>query len=156
MRMYLSTANQFTAYVALGASPWSAAQIERFLVEHRGARNNLSRFVSFCRRSKEWDVAMPAKKGAALAPIKDPLATSKKLAELITKVEASGIEHANRMMLQKILATALGIPLNAIKGLSAEQFESSDAGLLMQVEREKIMLPSELLPYGEKLLRFLQ
>jgi hypothetical protein len=156
IRMYLATANQFASYVDLAAAPWSVGQIERFLVEHSGARNNLSRFVSFCRLTQEWNVCMPPKGGVSLAPIKDPLATSNKLAGLMKNVEEAGIENANRMTIQKILATALGISLNAIKALSANEFTSSKAGLSVSIQHEEIHLPEALIPYGQRLLRFLQ
>lgn len=156
IRMYLATAHQFASYVGLAAAPWSCGQIERFLVEHSGARNNLSRFVSFCRSTQDWDVSMPPKGGVSLAPIKDPLVTSNKLAGLMKNVEEAGIENANRMTIQKILATALGISLNAIKALSANEFTSSKAGLSVSIQHEEIHLPEELIPYGQRLLRFLQ
>ena len=99
---------------------------------------------------------MPSKGGVTLVPIKDPLATSNKLAVLLRKVEEAGLESANRMTIQKILATALGISLNSIKALSANEITSCDASLTLSIQHEEISLPDELIPYGTRLLRFLQ
>lgn len=154
IRMYVSTASQFAREVELGDAAWSQGQIERFLIAKPGGRNNLSRFVSFCRQAKEWDVSMPDR-GQALTPIKDPIKSAEKLAALIKRAQKSGLENVKRTVLEKIIATALGVSTREIVGLYAAQLQEGPEGLLLSLSKEDISLPPELEPYGRRLREYL-
>lgn len=156
IRMYLSTANQFASYAGLTQRPWTTGQIERFVAARPGTRNNLSRFVSFCRQSQGWDVVMPRKGSTSIAPIKHPAQSVSKLAKLIKKIDASGMDQADRKMLREVLATALGIPVSAIEELSSAHFRLTTEGISLMLDHEVISLPQELVPYGQRLLEYIQ
>lgn len=153
IRMYISTAHMFASNIGLTKSAWMPGEIERFVARHPGTRNNLSRFVSFCRKSRSWDVAMPPK-GEALSPIKDPVKVASKLANLIQKVEAIGLPHVGRSLLTRILATALGLPVRAVADLSFETLKIADSGISIQYRHETIILPSELHCYAQRLHQY--
>lgn len=155
LRMYLSTAIQFATDVGLADGPWTQPQMEKFLSRHPGARNNLSRFVSFCRQSKDWDVGMPSK-GSLIKPLKDPVKSKLKLEKLIAKANMSEPSAAERHVVEQILATALGMSLKALRTLSLTDLHVTEKGMTLTSNREKIVLPDELLPYGRRLYECLQ
>lgn len=153
IRMYLSTACQFARALKLGHSPWTHGEIELFLQEKPGTRNNLSRFVSFCKQSRYWDVAMPSK-GQAIAPIKDPVKAAEKLSALVAKVESVGLDNVQRSVVEQIIATALGVSKREIENLSAAQLQVLPDGVVLSLTKEDIHLPSELEPYGRRLMQY--
>lgn len=152
--MYISTANQFAESVRLERQAWTAGQIERFLASWPARRNNLSGFVSFCRQSQKWDVTLPAK-GAEIAPVRNPLAVVSKLTKLITKVDVTGIEQADKKVLEKILAAALGIPVRMVKAMSIDQINIEETGVVFSLAEKEVLLPPELEPYGRRLASYL-
>lgn len=153
IRMYLSTACQFARSVKFVGAEWTQGQIESFLNKKPGARNNLSRFVSFCRESMQWNVSMPSK-GQVVAPIKDPLKSAERLAALVAKVESVGLENIKRSVVEQIIATALGVSKREIENLSAAQLQVMPDGVLLSLVKEDLYLPSELEPYGRRLLQY--
>lgn len=154
IRMYISTANQFAESVRLERQAWTAGQIERFLASWPARRNNLSGFVSFCQQSQKWDVTLPAK-GAVIAPVRNPLAVVSKLTKLITKVDVTGIEQADKKVLEKILAAALGIPVRMVKAMSIDQINIEETGIVFSLAEKEVLLPPELEPYGRRLASYL-
>jgi hypothetical protein len=151
VRMYLSTAHSFARYVGLSDSAWAAAQIERYVKANPGSRNNLSRFVSFCRQNQSWDVMMPTKAGQLL-PLKDPLKTVLKLSDLLEAVEAAGMESTSTTVLTAILAAALGVTKAMIAKAKPQVFAETGTSISIRLGEEIVILPESLLPYARALM----
>ena len=61
-RMYLRAAERFCAQVHVdGQVPWSAVDLQSYLVASPGQGASLARFVSHCGTARGWNVAMPAR-----------------------------------------------------------------------------------------------
>lgn len=151
VRMYLSTAQSFASSVELANAPWTTPQIERYLKANPGSRNNLSRFVSFCRQSQQWNVSMPSKAGQ-IFPLKDPLRTVAKLSDLMKAAESVGVENASITMLATILAAALGVAKATIVKAVTQSFTETGGAVSIQFSRETVHLPESLEPYAKALM----
>lgn len=150
VRMYVSTAQSFARAVNIADAAWSRLQIERYIKANPGSRNNLSRFVSFCRQNRQWDVSMPSKASQLMA-LKDPLKTVSKLSDLLKAAEAVGLENTSITNLATIIATALGVNANTIAKASPQSFADTGTGISIQMARETVSLPESLQPYAEVL-----
>lgn len=150
VRMYLSSAALFCASAHVGSQAWAAGALERYLDAKPGARNNLSRFVAFCRKSQGWDVHMPAK-GALVRPLADPVRSARKLRDLIRKLDSAGIENATRADLVAVLAEALGCGKATVARSTAADFVVSADAIIYHLGEEQIRLPRELEPYAKRL-----
>jgi hypothetical protein len=151
VRMYLSTAQSFARSIDLADMPWTMKQLELFVKANPGSRNNLSRFISFCRQSRHWDVAMPSK-AMPITPLKDPLSTVSKLAALLAATEAAGVANASTTTLVTILARSLGVAKTAILAAVPQSFTETSAGISIQLGRENVVLPEILQPYARALM----
>ncbi|NIA56721.1 hypothetical protein HAV22_24160 [Massilia sp. TW-1] len=148
IRMYLATAAAFCAHADVGMNAWSHGALERYLNDKPGAKNNLSRFVSFCKSSRGWDVQMPAK-GAAVQPLPDPVRSARTLRELLQKVEATGLQNAPRDVLGAILSVSLGLPKSTVMSSTAD-FQVTPDTVTFCRGSEKILIPNELEPYARR------
>lgn len=148
VRMYLATAAAFCAHADVGVKAWSHGVLEGYLKDKPGTKNSLSRFVSFCRKSRGWDVHMPAK-GITVQPLRDPVRSAKTLRELLKKVDATGLQNAPRDVLGAILCASLGLPKSAVMGSTVDFHVTSDTVTLC-LGAEKIRVPNELEPYARR------
>lgn len=153
-RMYLSTASAFCVDEQVGAAPWTPGQLDRYLKKNIGARNNLSRFVIFCRDTLRWDVAMPVK-GIEVRPLADPVQSVKKLARLLQKVREEGLENSSKQTVASILSTSLGIAAFSILSRRIEDLHVSANSITLLVASETIALPAELWPYAKRYAQLL-
>jgi hypothetical protein len=151
VRMYLSTAAAFCATAKVGASPWVAGQLERYLTRNAGARNNLSTFVTYCQGEMKWDVEMP-QKGVSVRPLVDPVQSVSKLRVLLDKAAATGSEKASLQTVSGILATALGLSQSTVRSLNADDFEIAASTMHVVIAGERISLPLELQPFALRLV----
>lgn len=149
VRMYVSSAALFCGYANVGSEAWQAGLLERYLHDKPGARNNLHRFVTFCRDFQGWDVRMPTK-GALVRPLIDPVRSAQKLRGLIKKIEEAGIENSSRSDLGAVIAVSLGLRTESILSQTAQLDVSSD-GVVFVHGRERIHIPDELAEYARRL-----
>jgi hypothetical protein len=148
IRMYLSSAAAFCAHASVDTQPWNAGVLEQYLSQKPGARNNLARFVSFCKQSRGWDVQLPSK-GRAVPPLTDPVRSARALRDLIKTVEAMGLHSAPADLLGSILSVALGLSKSAILS-SAADFQVAKDAVIYCHGAERIHMPDELEPYARR------
>lgn len=148
VRMYLATAAAFCAHADVGVKAWSHGVLEGYLKDKPGTKNSLSRFVSFCRNSRGWDVHMPAK-GATVQPLPDPVRSARTLRELLKKVDTTGLQNAPRDVLGAILSVALGLPKSTVMSSTAD-FQVTHNTVTFCRGTEKIHVPNELEPYARR------
>lgn len=153
-RMYLSTASAFCVAEQIGTNPWTPGQLERYVKQNIGARNNLSRFVTFCRNTLHWDVAMPAK-GMKVRPLADPVQSVKKLTRLLQKIRENGLQNASKQMVASILSTSLGVTTLSILSLQIADLHISEDSITLLVASEMIDLPADLWPYAKRYAQLL-
>lgn len=151
VRMYLSTAAAFCAKAKVESSPWLAGELERYVSRNAGARNNISAFVTFCRREMKWDVEMP-QKDVSVRPLVDPVQSVSKLRGLLDRAAASGSEKASLQTVSGILGAALGLSQSTICGLKANDFEIASSTMNVMIAGERITLPLELHPFALRLV----
>lgn len=150
VRMYLSSAAHFCASAKIGSEAWVGGALERYLDAKPGARNNLSRFVSFCRQTQGWAVHMPAK-GILVRPLPNPVCSARKLRDLIHKANSTGMENAPRDVLVAILAEALGFTRATVASSTANDFRVTTDAVVYCCGQERIRIPQELEPYARRL-----
>lgn len=150
VRMYLSNAAMFCASANVESDAWSDGALERYLEAKPGARNSLSRFVSFCRKSQGWDVHMPAK-WMLVRPLADPVRSARKLRDLIRKADSAGMQNAPRDVLVAILAEALGFARATVASSKATDFRIGADAVVYCRGKEQIRIPQELEPYARRL-----
>jgi len=139
-RKYLAGAAHFCASADVGDEAWPEGALERYLDNKPGARNDLSRFVTFCKSSRGWDVCMPAK-GMVIRPLADPVRSAQKLGNLLREAEAAGLENASKKTLGAILALSLGISKAALLSSTASDFELSPEAVIYKHGKERIRMP---------------
>ncbi|NHZ83671.1 hypothetical protein F2P44_31050 [Massilia sp. CCM 8695] len=149
-RMYVSTAANFLRRSANDGQQWRPEELGRFLQSHRGARNNLGRFVSYCREQLGWNVAMPTDN--AIEVLASPTQSAERLATLLAKVDDIGLETADTGLLIEILSTALGYSERRLLRLTAQDFSAPSKGaMVLSVGKERIVLPAGLMPVAARL-----
>lgn len=154
IRTYLSNAALFCASANVGNEAWSAGSLERYLVAKPGARNSLSRFVTFCRSSRGWAVQMPTR-GVIVRPLADPVRSARKLRDLIRNVEATGLGRASQEVLGSILAESLGISKAAVLSSTAADFRVTPDAVTYFHGRERIRIPQDLDSYARRFVETL-
>lgn len=153
-RMYLSTAATFCATEEISDKAWAPGQLERYLQTNKGAKNNLTGFVTFCRQILRWDVSMPT----GYAPVRslaDPMKSVKKLKDLLKKVQDHGLEKTNKQTVASIISTSLGFATSTISSLQKKDLQVTATRVSLTVAGETIDLPAELWPYAERFTHLL-
>jgi hypothetical protein len=152
-RMYLSSAALFCAHAGLDNTAWQPGTLERYLVRKPGTRNNLSPFVTHCRKAKGWDIGMPAK-GTTVTVLVDPVRSAQKLRDTIRKIDSEGLENASLDELGSILSVSLGLARKVVLS-STKVYEVTPNSVVLSHGRERITLPEELVPYARRLVELI-
>ncbi|MDQ1835285.1 hypothetical protein [Massilia scottii] len=153
-RMYLSTASSFCASENVGAVPWSPGQLERYLEHNKGAKNNLSGFVTYCREVLQWEVTVPGTT-TQVRGLTDPSRSVTKLERLLKKADEVGIDKVTKQTVASILSTSLGFSASTISAARVEDFAISPTRVLLTLAKEEIELPIELWPFAKRLAQLL-
>ncbi|WP_136222372.1 hypothetical protein [Massilia sp. Mn16-1_5] len=154
VRTYLSNAALFCASANVGNEAWPAGRLEHYLEAKPGARNSLSRFITFCRSARGWKVQMPPK-GVVVRPLADPVRSARKLRDLISNVEETGIASASQDVLGSILAESLGFPKAVVLSSTATDFQVTLDAVTYFYGKERICIPQELDPYARRFVEML-
>lgn len=149
-RMYLSTAATFCKAEKVGEQAWCPGQLERYLQKNKGAKNNLTRFVTYCREVLHWDVSMPSR-SQPVRSLVDPMQSVNKLTRLLRRVDAEGLDKASKQTVISILSTSLGFASATFSKLSREDLQIADSSVSLTVTNERVVLPAQLWPYARRL-----
>ncbi|MBB3224468.1 hypothetical protein [Pseudoduganella umbonata] len=150
-RMYLAAAASVLRELGVIDQPWPHSTLEGYLAKHPGAKNNVSRFVTFCREVLRWDVRL-AEPAPLVRPLDDPARSVSKLAKSLRKAEAVGVAKASKRLVVTVLVTALGVSEKRFQSLNASNFERQAGAITLRLDAEQILLPPELVPYAERLM----
>lgn len=142
-RLYLTTAETFCKFVKLNDKPWSDDELYQFLRAKPGLRANLFKFVGYCRHAYGWNITMPPR-GRSHTKVNALPKTIPKLQMLLQKVAKEGLNQVDKGTLARIIAISLGFPLKIVLGLSSEQFRSESDTLVLKVNGESVIIPTEL------------
>lgn len=144
IRLYLTTAQSFCDFAKVADHAWEKAAMLQFLKRNRGARANLSRFVSYCGKVNGWDVAMPSKN-----ELPKQVATPKtvlELRQLFKKVAQTGVAKASRRDLARIIAKSLGLQIGVVMRLPASTCQLDEKEPVLSVGGEALTVPPMLAP----------
>lgn len=109
-RLYLRAAEAFCANACVDAvDPWPEKALINHLRHFPGSANSLSRFVSYCRAAKGWDVRMPER-----ARWQDSSKNIKKTLAIIKATFHTAsqrpVEEMSLKEVARLLSSALGVP----------------------------------------------
>ncbi len=154
-RMYLSSAASLLRELGVADQAWNNDALERYLARHPGARNNVSRFVTFCRQELRWDVRMKDT-APAVTPLLNPPQSVMKLCSTLQKIDEIGISNAAKSTVCAVIATALGVSARQILSLAVTDIVITPESAILRTGRERIDLPASLRPFAERLLALLK
>ena len=142
-RLYLGVAASFCSFAEVSRTPWEQNTACRFLKTKPGQRANLSKFVGHCRQAYGWDVVMPPRSEMKATPAVHK--TVLDLNKLLKQVSIEGVANVSDGVLIRILAKALGYPINVIRRASSSQFVSNHNKATFETDGETIDIPIELM-----------
>lgn len=146
MRLYLATAVAFCETAEVKDQAWASPTLEKFLKRQPGVRNNLSKFVGYCRRAYGWEVEMPRRPSKRLPGGLDERLV-RELSKLTHRVSSEGIGNVDARVLEKIIAKSLAFRISYVTCASNDQFIETAGKYAFRSGEELIAVPDELEPY---------
>jgi hypothetical protein len=148
-RLYLRAAEAFCD--AAGASdiaPWAESDAISYLSSSPGHAASLTRFMTFCREWKGWDVRMPPKSLWTRAPSAKTAEEVKRLRKLLKRMSAKETDLLTTREIARVLSLATGVP-------AARLIRERQAGAVAVDERGSIAVTQDAVISAEQpLYRF--
>jgi hypothetical protein len=142
-RLYLATAASFCQFAKLSTTAWPEETARVFLVKKPGLRANLSKFVAYCSRAYGWNATMPRRNDVRLKRKGVPKTVSY-LRDYLQKISMVGIAKVDQTILIRVIARSLGFPIRTISEMSVHQFKIKDKNIVISVQGESVVIPSQL------------
>jgi hypothetical protein len=114
VRLYASVAHAFCERTAASAQrPWKPAAIQEFLMHTPGAANSLSRFVTHCRTTLGWDVAMPPKAAGSMAKARADRSLDR-MRRALASVRDREVDELKLLDVVRVISAATGLPMKQL------------------------------------------
>jgi hypothetical protein len=146
IRLYLSTAVSFCEIAKVKNEAWPASVLQQFLQKQPGLRNNLSKFVGYCRKAYGWEVEMP-RRPPKQASDNDNGKLILEMRKLMRQTARQGIREVDLKVLEKIIAKSLAFRIGDVARASRDQFIEQGGKWFFQNGDEIVAIPVELEPY---------
>lgn len=149
-RLYLRAAEAFCLNACVDlVGPWQERALVNHLRHFPGSANSLSRFVSYCKASKGWDVYMPEKTKwrDSSKHIKKTLAIVK--AAFHTASQRS-VEEMPLKDVAKLLSAALGVPATRLLHTKESPDYPSTGGSILVTEEGLVEPGDPLHPFARR------
>jgi hypothetical protein len=150
VRLYAGVALRFCETArADSTAGWKSGSIQRFLQHTPGAASSLSKFITYCRSVRGWDVAMPPKQVIRSAGA-DVKRSVERMRRALSRVDGRQVNDLKLKEVSRVIAAATGLTLRELLSASGFHGASSDSHVITLSQDARIEPGHPLHPYATR------
>lgn len=150
VRLYAGVALRFCETArADSTAGWKLGSVERYLQHTPGAASSLSKFITYCRRERGWQVVMPPKQAIRRTGA-DAKRSVERMRRALAKADGRQVEQLMLMEVSRVIAAATGLTLRELLSASGFHGVASDTQVITLSQDARIEPGHPLHPYATR------